>query len=56
MWVGLPALDLLFYFQQEKMNKRNRKRLDYDNARHAYETLYNAKKPDHSKISKVSFS
>lgn len=35
------------------MNKRNRKRLDYDNAKHAYEALCTAKKPDHTKTSKV---
>ena len=38
------------------MNKRRRKLLDYDNAKHAYESLYSAKKPDHNKISKVSRS
>lgn len=36
------------------MNKRRRKLLDYDNAKHAHESLYSAKKPDHNKISKVS--
>ena len=30
--------------------------MDYDNAKHAYESLYSAKKPDHNKISKVSRS
>lgn len=38
---------------KEKINKRRRKLLDYDNAKHSWETARTAKKPDDFKIAKV---
>ena len=43
----------LFNPMKEKINKRRRKLLDYDNAKHGYEIALSAKKRDDVKISKV---
>jgi len=50
--------DLNTYVQQfgpikEKINKRGRKLLDYDNAKHQCETLNSAKKLDQIRTAKV---
>lgn len=50
--------DVVSYLEQftpmkEKINKRGRKLLDYDNARHHYETTRAAKKSDEVRVSKV---
>ena len=38
---------------QSKINKRNRKLVDFDSLRHKVQSLENAKKKDESKLSKV---
>ncbi|XP_067929118.1 bridging integrator 2-like isoform X2 [Watersipora subatra] len=43
----------LFNPMKEKISKRRRKLLDYDNAKHTYEGLHNAKKPDEGKMQKA---
>lgn len=50
--------DLVTYVHQfspikEKINKRGRKLLDFDDARHHCESTKSAKKPDEVKIAKV---
>ena len=40
-------------FPQERVDKRGRKLVDYDSARHNLETLQSAKKRDEAKIGKV---
>lgn len=42
-----------FHPVKDKINKRRRKLLDYDNARHDYDSIRAAKKPDDIKIAKV---
>ena len=41
---------------QTKINKRGRKQVDYDSARHNLDALNNAKKRDEIKITKVRMS
>ena len=43
----------LFNPMKDKINKRRRKLLDYDNAKHSWDSARNAKKPDDLKIAKV---
>ena len=43
----------LFNPMKDKINKRRRKLLDYDNAKHSWDSARNAKKPDDFKIAKV---
>lgn len=45
----------LFNPMKEKISKRRRKLLDYDNAKHSYESAANAKRPDELKVAKVSY-
>lgn len=52
------SADLATYAQsfnpvKEKINKRRRKLLDYDNARHDYDSIRSSRKPDDIKITKV---
>lgn len=44
----------LFNPVKEKINKRRRKLLDYDNAKHSYDNAVSVKKPDNHRIAKVS--
>lgn len=53
--------DLSSYVEQfnpvkEKINKRRRKLLDYDNAKHQYESALATKKVDESRVRKVCYA
>jgi len=43
----------LFNPMKEKISKWRRKLLDYDDAKHSYDSACNAKKPDDIRISRV---